>query len=185
VIESGGNFAVNLLAAGQEPLSNRFASKEHEWTRFEGLACEASATGAPLIPGALVGLACRVVALHDAGDHVIVVGQVEEARCAEASPRSGRRLRQLTSVMEPVRLIVYSTTCPWCYLAEHRLEQLKTELGDVVDSVEELVAGRPAGAISRSLRYTQSWLRPAADRRAGLPRGSTEGPPTHSVRHLG
>jgi 3-hydroxy-9,10-secoandrosta-1,3,5(10)-triene-9,17-dione monooxygenase reductase component len=86
VIESGGNFAVNLLAAGQERLSNRFASKQHEWTRFEGLRCEESATGAPLIPGCLVGLACRVVALHDAGDHVIVVGLVEEARCAEASP---------------------------------------------------------------------------------------------------
>lgn len=86
LIESGGNFAVNLLAAGQEALSNRFASKQDEWRRFEGLACEASATGAPLIPGALVALACRVVALHDAGDHVIVVGQVEEARCAEASP---------------------------------------------------------------------------------------------------
>ena len=97
VIESGGNFAVNLLAVGQEALSDRFASKQHEWTRFEGLACEASATGAPLIPGALVGLACRVVALHDAGDHVIVVGQVEETRSAEASPLVywGGRYREL------------------------------------------------------------------------------------------
>ena len=86
VIERGRNFAVNLLAAGQEALSNRFASKQHEWTRFEGLACEPGATGAPLISGCLASLACRVVALHDAGDHVIVVGQVEEARCAEASP---------------------------------------------------------------------------------------------------
>jgi flavin reductase (DIM6/NTAB) family NADH-FMN oxidoreductase RutF len=86
VIESGRNFAVNLLAHGQEALSNRFASKEHEWTRFEGLVCESGVTGAPFIPGALVSLACRVVALHDAGDHVIVVGEVEEARRAEASP---------------------------------------------------------------------------------------------------
>ena len=86
LIESGRNFAVNLLAYGQEALSNRFASKQHEWTRFEGLSCEAGATGAPFIPGALASLACVVVALHDAGDHVIVVGQVEEARCADASP---------------------------------------------------------------------------------------------------
>jgi flavin reductase (DIM6/NTAB) family NADH-FMN oxidoreductase RutF len=86
VIESGRNFAVNLLASEQQALSNRFASKEHEWTRFEGLACEDGATGAPFIPGALVSLACRVVAPHDAGDHVIVVGQVEEARCADAAP---------------------------------------------------------------------------------------------------
>ena len=80
LIEAGRNFSVNLLAAGQEALSNRFASKEHEWTRFEGLACGRGATGAPLIPGALASLDCRVVALHDAGDHVIVVGQVEAVR---------------------------------------------------------------------------------------------------------
>ncbi len=86
LIESGRNFAVNLLAAGQEALSNRFASKQDEWRRFDGLECEASAIGAPLIPGALASLACRVVALHDAGDHVIVVGQVEEMRAAAASP---------------------------------------------------------------------------------------------------
>jgi 3-hydroxy-9,10-secoandrosta-1,3,5(10)-triene-9,17-dione monooxygenase reductase component len=86
VIERGRNFAVNLLAHGQEALSNKFASKLHEWTRFEGLDCETSATGAPLIPGALASLACQVVAMHDAGDHVIVVGQVEEARYAEAKP---------------------------------------------------------------------------------------------------
>jgi flavin reductase (DIM6/NTAB) family NADH-FMN oxidoreductase RutF len=86
VIEEGRNFALNLLADGQQALAGRFASKQHEWTRFEGLDCEAGATGAPLIPGALASLACRVVALHDAGDHVIVVGEVEEARCAAAAP---------------------------------------------------------------------------------------------------
>ncbi len=86
LIEQGRNFAVNLLASGQDELSNLFASKQDEWTRFEGLRCERGATGAPLIPGALASLACRVVALHDAGDHVIVVGQVEEVRRTEANP---------------------------------------------------------------------------------------------------
>ena len=86
LIEAGRNFAVNLLGVGQEALSDRFASKQHEWTRFEGLSCEHGATGAPLIPGALASLDCRVVALHDAGDHVIVVGQVEAARSAEVEP---------------------------------------------------------------------------------------------------
>ena len=44
-------------------------------------------TGFHVHRGALASLACRVVALHDAGDHVIVVGQVEEARCADVAPR--------------------------------------------------------------------------------------------------
>jgi flavin reductase (DIM6/NTAB) family NADH-FMN oxidoreductase RutF len=86
LIESGRNFTVNLLAAGQEALSNRFASKEHEWTRFEGLRCDSGVTGAPHIPGALASLDCRVVALHDAGDHVIVVGEVEAARTSGEEP---------------------------------------------------------------------------------------------------
>ena len=77
VIQKGRNFALNLLARGQDRLSNKFASKQEEWTRFEGLDCARAATGAPLIPGALASLDCSVSALHDAGDHVIVVGQIE------------------------------------------------------------------------------------------------------------
>lgn len=86
VVRKGGNFAVNVLAAGQEALSNRFASKKDEFRRFEGLSCASAATGAPLIPGALVSLDCRLVAAHDAGDHVILVGEVEELVQREAEP---------------------------------------------------------------------------------------------------
>jgi flavin reductase (DIM6/NTAB) family NADH-FMN oxidoreductase RutF len=86
LIERGGNFAVNLLAAGQEALSNKFASKKEEWTRFEGLECAVGATGAPHIPGALASLDCRLVALHDGGDHVIVVGRVEQVVRRSAAP---------------------------------------------------------------------------------------------------
>jgi len=86
VIEQGGNFAVNLLRADQEALSNRFASKRDEERRFEGLACRTAVTGAPLIPGALVSLDCRVTAAHDAGDHVIYVGRVEAILQGEGEP---------------------------------------------------------------------------------------------------
>lgn len=77
VIREGGCFAVNILAHDQDALSNRFASKKEEHRRFEGLECEAGPTGAPLIPGALVNLDCRVVDAHDAGDHVVFVGRIE------------------------------------------------------------------------------------------------------------
>lgn len=86
LIAEGGCFAANFLAAGQEALSNRFASKRQEWRRFEGLECGEAATGAPLIPGALVSLDCRVVAAHDAGDHVIYVGRVEAVVEGEGEP---------------------------------------------------------------------------------------------------
>jgi predicted DsbA family dithiol-disulfide isomerase len=90
--------------------------------------------------------------------------------------------------MERVQLIVYSDyLCPWCYLAEHRLEQLKAELGDAVEFEWRsfLLRPRPEPGrdLERFMRYTQSWLRPAAEPDAPIFRvwESTEGPPTHSV----
>jgi flavin reductase (DIM6/NTAB) family NADH-FMN oxidoreductase RutF len=86
VIEAGGVFAANILAAGQQGLSNLFASKRDEERRFEGLAWRRGVTGAPILPGALAVLDCRVVAAHDAGDHVIYVGRVEGAEVKDGEP---------------------------------------------------------------------------------------------------
>ncbi len=77
VIDAGGVFAVNLLGARQQALSNLFASKDDEDRRFEGLDWSAAVTGSPILPGALASLDCRVEPAHDAGDHVIYVGRVE------------------------------------------------------------------------------------------------------------
>jgi len=86
VIEAGRCFAVHVLRAGQEALSNRFASKKDEHRRFEGLEWSRGATGAPLLSGVLATLDCQVVAAHDAGDHVIYVGGVESAEIGEGTP---------------------------------------------------------------------------------------------------
>ncbi len=86
LIAEGGVFAVNVLASDQVELSNRFASKEDEHRRFVGLDYESGRTGAPLLAGTLASLDCTVVAAHDAGDHVIYVGRVEEVRCPDGEP---------------------------------------------------------------------------------------------------
>ncbi|NQZ97298.1 MAG: flavin reductase family protein [Myxococcales bacterium] len=86
VIAESGVFAVNILAADQADLSNRFASKKDEDKRFDGLDVETAKTGAPLLPGTVGALDCRVVAAHDAGDHVIYLGEVEEVRVTERVP---------------------------------------------------------------------------------------------------
>lgn len=86
LIARGGAFVANVLAAGQEDLSNRFASKQEEWRRFEGLDCHALASGAPVLPGVLAALDCRLVAAHEAGDHVIYVGCVEAVESRDAEP---------------------------------------------------------------------------------------------------
>ena len=102
LIAEGGVFAVNVLASDQAELSNRFASKKDEHRRFVGLDIESGRTGAPLLAGTLAALDCTVVAAHDAGDHVIYVGRVEELRCSDSEPllyyaRSYHRLTDLDS----------------------------------------------------------------------------------------
>lgn len=82
-IEEGRVFAVNVLSVGQEALSNKFASKKDEWHRFDDLAWVTAETGAPILPGTLAVFDCRVVAAHEAGDHVIYLGEVEWVRIDE------------------------------------------------------------------------------------------------------
>jgi len=86
IIAEGKCFAVNVLAAGHESLSNRFASKKDEHRRFEGLELATAVTGAPLIPGAVASWDCTLVATHTAGDHDIYVGQVEELVTRDLEP---------------------------------------------------------------------------------------------------
>ena len=86
VIAEGKVFAVNILARDQDGLSNRFASKKDEDKRFDGLDYETGKTGAPLIAGAVASLDCRVVAVHDAGDHVIYIGEVQDLRVSDGEP---------------------------------------------------------------------------------------------------
>ena len=86
LIEEGQCFGVNVLRVSQDSLSNKFASKKDEFKRFEGVETFEAITGAPLIRDALVNLDCRVVAIHDAGDHVLCVGEIEEAHVSDGEP---------------------------------------------------------------------------------------------------
>ena len=86
VIARGGVFALNVLARDQAVLADRFASKQNEDRRFVGLEHESGVTGAPLLAGTVATLDCLVRAAHDAGDHVIYVGEVVDSRRSERDP---------------------------------------------------------------------------------------------------
>jgi flavin reductase ActVB len=77
-------FAVNILSAGQEAVSRRFAGKVDD--RFAGIGYHEGDLGAPILEEVLAWMQCRIVARHEAGDHVIVVGQVEQASAIEGKP---------------------------------------------------------------------------------------------------
>ena len=76
-IQRSGHFCVNLLAHGQSELSNTMASRGID--KFAGLTWQPSpATGSPLFDGILGYVDCTIHAVHEAGDHYIVVGRVLE-----------------------------------------------------------------------------------------------------------
>lgn len=67
-------FCVNFLAEDQEAIARVFASRQTD--KFGGLAWRRLPNGVPVIDGSLAQIGCEVVAVHEGGDHLIVVGQV-------------------------------------------------------------------------------------------------------------
>ena len=81
----GSHYAINILAADQRALAERFAAKAVD--RFAGLAWREGAAGAPLLEGAAAVFECFNRSQYEEGDHVIFVGEVEHcARREGASP---------------------------------------------------------------------------------------------------
>jgi flavin reductase (DIM6/NTAB) family NADH-FMN oxidoreductase RutF len=74
--EGSTHFAINILASDQHVLSRQFATPADD--KFAGVRCDDGVSGVPLIHGAVATFQCRTVARHDAGDHVVYIGQVEE-----------------------------------------------------------------------------------------------------------
>jgi 3-hydroxy-9,10-secoandrosta-1,3,5(10)-triene-9,17-dione monooxygenase reductase component len=82
LMQRAGHFCVNLLADGQDDLSNAMASKGSD--KFAGIGWSPSKTGAPLIDGVLGYVDCTIHAVHEAGDHYIVIGKVQDLGFGDA-----------------------------------------------------------------------------------------------------
>jgi len=72
---AGSHYAINILAADQQDLAQRFATRGAE--RFADLAFTEGASGAPLIAGCVATFECFNRSRYVEGDHVIFVGEVE------------------------------------------------------------------------------------------------------------
>lgn len=75
---SATHYAINVLAADQRPLAERFARKGID--RFEGTLWRPGLTGAPVIDGAVAVFECAHHQLSEAGDHIVLIGHVEHVR---------------------------------------------------------------------------------------------------------
>ncbi len=79
-LRSTKNFAVNVLRDGQQRLASHFARQSMaRENKLEAVATREGTTGAAILVDALSYLDCEVVTLHEAGDHVMVVGKVVDA----------------------------------------------------------------------------------------------------------
>ena len=72
--EKTGYFAVNVLTELQEDVSAHFARPSEDKWRHVGY--EICSVGCPVFADALAVFECKTNAVHEGGDHIIVVGEV-------------------------------------------------------------------------------------------------------------
>jgi flavin reductase (DIM6/NTAB) family NADH-FMN oxidoreductase RutF len=84
VFEACSHYAVNILAADQVELSQRFSQSQND--KFSGIETKVGAGGTPLLPGCCAWFECRNELRYPGGDHVILVGHVENFSRQEKSP---------------------------------------------------------------------------------------------------
>ena len=84
-IEQSGIFCVNFLAEDQMAISERMATKGID--KFAGVAWRPAPSGSPILEQSIGYVDCSVWAVHPAGDHVVVLGQVHDlAETRDAEP---------------------------------------------------------------------------------------------------
>jgi flavin reductase (DIM6/NTAB) family NADH-FMN oxidoreductase RutF/DNA-binding IclR family transcriptional regulator len=81
--ESGGSFCVNVLSSDQEDVCRAIAMRKHN--KFDGIPWFTSRGGNPVVAGTVAYIDCELEAMHDAGDHHIVVGRVLELEVMNGS----------------------------------------------------------------------------------------------------
>jgi flavin reductase (DIM6/NTAB) family NADH-FMN oxidoreductase RutF len=75
VFEQASHFAVNVLAADQVHVSQRFASPVPD--KFADVGWRRGLAQLPVLDGVVARLECANTVRHLSGDHVIFIGQVE------------------------------------------------------------------------------------------------------------
>jgi flavin reductase (DIM6/NTAB) family NADH-FMN oxidoreductase RutF len=79
MVRGAGRYAVNILGADQQLLSDCFAHAPVTPGREEfcGAAWHPGPTGLPLIDGSIATLECTIVQTFSAGDHDLFIGRVD------------------------------------------------------------------------------------------------------------
>ena len=76
LVRQAGFFCVNLLGAAQTDLSVAFATRGDD--KYDGVGWSLAKSGAPLLDGVVGYVDCTVEQVHEAGDHYVVIGRVQD-----------------------------------------------------------------------------------------------------------
>ncbi|WP_246104744.1 flavin reductase family protein [Sphingomonas xanthus] len=76
-LSTASHFAVNVLQTGQQPASITFSTRVED--RFGCTAWALGEHGVPVLMDSLSVFECARHAVHDGGDHFILVGEVQKA----------------------------------------------------------------------------------------------------------
>ncbi len=74
--ENAKQFSVNVLSSDQQAISNQYA-KKHEHDLLEGTYRQGR-SGCVVLRDAMTSFECNLEAIHEGGDHVIIIGRVLE-----------------------------------------------------------------------------------------------------------
>ena len=77
-------FAVNVLASDQHHLSRQFATSGAE--KFDGVDLVSDPSDVPVLEGVVAHFVCRTTQTVDAGDHVVIFGEVESYEAPGGEP---------------------------------------------------------------------------------------------------
>lgn len=81
--DAANHYAIHVLAAEQQDLCTQVARNVHA---LQDIAHGLNTDGVPLVDHCLARFECRRVAAHEAGDHVIIVGQVQRTTMRDGAP---------------------------------------------------------------------------------------------------
>ena len=83
-VAASGAFCANILTEDQESLCRAFANSGGD--KFRGIGWSPAATGSPAIHDSLAWVDCRIEDVHEAGDHLLVIGRVVDMGSGHGQP---------------------------------------------------------------------------------------------------
>ncbi len=81
ILVEAERFVVHIPGSGQQELCTRFAIPDQsDQEQFEGIQYEQENNGPPVLDGVIAEVHCKVYKLIEAGDHSVIIGEVESIK---------------------------------------------------------------------------------------------------------